>query len=99
MLIWRRAIYTADDYGNFREPDDWRRERGRRRKDPVISKRPQPPDNLMAFGKHDNGRLGMNSNQYFLSKTVKADISRDEDPREALLKYAEEAESMLIIHL
>lgn len=87
------AIYTPDEHGNFREEDDWRRERGRRRKDPSYAKIPQVPEGITASRGSGSGSVGMTEKQYYLTKIIKeTDKSRDIDPREALLKVADKAE-------
>ncbi|KAJ1674736.1 hypothetical protein EV182_002666, partial [Spiromyces aspiralis] len=55
--------------------------------DPVASHRPQLP--ITGHGK--GGFIGTNETQHIMKNLVK-DTTRDEDPREAILKFAKEAE-------
>ncbi|KAI8098356.1 WD40-repeat-containing domain protein [Gilbertella persicaria] len=65
-----------------------KRKREKMRLDPVKSHRPDLPVN----GHGRGGRVGMNQQQAVIKSFAK-DTTRDEDPREALLKYAEVAEN------
>ncbi len=60
-------------------------------KDPVKSKKPQPPLVGVAGAQ---GRVSDKSAQHFMMKSIIAQKPRrEEDPREALLKYADKAKS------
>lgn len=56
------------------------------RADPVATHRPELP----VYGQGQGGRLGSNVTQQIMRNVLK-DTSRDQDPREALLAYAEKA--------
>ncbi|GAA5799309.1 hypothetical protein HPULCUR_004720 [Helicostylum pulchrum] len=85
-----RPIITPHALPMFKdeEPRASKRKRDKLRKDPVASHRPDLP--VSGHGK--GGRVNMNQQQAVI-KTFAKDTTRDEDPREALLKYAELAES------
>ncbi|KAI8327414.1 WD40-repeat-containing domain protein [Choanephora cucurbitarum] len=70
------------------EPRTSKRKRDKARQDPVKSYRPDLPVN----GPGKGGRVSMNQQQAVIKSFAK-DTTRDEDPREALLKYAEIAEN------
>ncbi|KAI8374471.1 WD40-repeat-containing domain protein [Radiomyces spectabilis] len=84
-----RPIYTPHALPMFKEDDarSSKRKREKMRKDPVASHRPDMPVN----GPGKGGRVGM-SEQQAVIKSLTKDTTRDEDPREALLKYADVAE-------
>lgn len=65
-----------------------KRARIKARKDPVKSHLPTPPVN----GPGQGGRLGSGVTQAIMSQLIPPVNTRDEDPREALLKYAKVAE-------
>lgn len=85
-----RPIITPHALPMFKdeEPRATKRKRDKMRSDPVASYRPDLP--VSGHGK--GGRVNMNQQQAVI-KTFAKDTTRDEDPREALLKYAELAES------
>lgn len=64
-----------------------KRKREKDRADPRKSRRPELPVN----GPGKGGRVGASATQHVVRHLVR-DTTRDEDPREALLKYAEAAE-------
>eukprot|EP00271_Cylindrocystis_brebissonii_P004926 TRINITY_DN16869_c0_g1_i2.p1 TRINITY_DN16869_c0_g1~~TRINITY_DN16869_c0_g1_i2.p1 ORF type:complete len:815 (-),score=192.18 TRINITY_DN16869_c0_g1_i2:440-2884(-) len=77
----------------FREQPSRKRQREKDRKDPVASKRPDLPVEGPGFG----GRVGKAKNslltQYLLREGgLQKEIWMDEDPRAAILRYAEESE-------
>jgi hypothetical protein len=57
------------------------------RKDPVQSHRPELP----VLGPGKGGRIGSSATQAIMAERLPAKSTRDEDPREALLKYAQKA--------
>ncbi|OMJ13942.1 WD repeat-containing protein 70 [Smittium culicis] len=57
------------------------------RKDPIASRKPEPP----VRGPGKDGYIGTSETQYIMQNIIK-DTTRDEDPREALLKHAAAAE-------
>ena len=61
------------------------------RNDPVASKRPDMP--FTGTGK--NGKVGTSVTAHMMKQLIK-DTTRDEDPREAILKHAQAAEGTLI---
>ncbi|KAJ2390828.1 hypothetical protein GGI23_005545, partial [Coemansia sp. RSA 2559] len=65
-----------------------KRRRDKARDDPVLSKKPRMP----VSGHGRGGVIGVNETQHIMKSIIK-DTMRDEDPREALLKYAEAAET------
>ncbi|KAG2193182.1 hypothetical protein INT47_002874 [Mucor saturninus] len=85
-----RPIITPHALPMFKdeEPRATKRKRDKMRSDPVASYRPDLP--VSGHGK--GGRVNMNQQQAVI-KTFAKDTTRDEDPREALLKYADLAES------
>ncbi|KAI9473559.1 MAG: WD40-repeat-containing domain protein [Benjaminiella poitrasii] len=85
-----RPIITPHALPMFKddEPRTSKRKRDKLRKDPVASHRPDLP--ITGHGK--GGRLNVNQQQAVIKSFTK-DTTRDEDPREALLKYADVAES------
>ena len=68
-------------------PKSLKRKREKDRKDPIKSKKPEMP--LSGAGK--GGRIGESYTQHVM-QSLSRNTLRDEDPREALLKYAEIAE-------
>ncbi|KAI0236779.1 hypothetical protein L0F63_001833 [Massospora cicadina] len=64
-----------------------KRQRDKLRSDPVATRRPDPP----ASGPGRGSKVGSNFTSHIMKQIIK-DTSRDEDPREALLRYAKEAE-------
>lgn len=83
------AIQNPNALPLFRStaPRSLKRQRLKARQDPVASHLPERPLEGPGMG----GRLGSSVTQSIM-KTVIKDTRRDEDPREALLKYAEIAE-------
>lgn len=69
------------------ESKSLKRQRIKARQDPIASRRPDLPMEGHGVG----GRIGSSVTQSIMKNLIK-DTSRDEDPREALLKYAEVAE-------
>ncbi|KAI9320545.1 WD40-repeat-containing domain protein [Dichotomocladium elegans] len=84
-----RPIITPHALPMFKDdqPRSSKRKREKLRKDPKISHRPEMP----VKGPGKGGRVGINEQQSVIASFSK-DTMRDEDPREALLKYAELAE-------
>ncbi|KAG1470804.1 hypothetical protein G6F56_002470 [Rhizopus delemar] len=85
-----RPIITPHALPMFKE-DEARtssRKRSKLRNDPKASHRPDLPVN----GPGKGGRVNMNQQQAVIKSFAK-DTTRDEDPREALLKYADLAET------
>ncbi|KAG1218885.1 hypothetical protein G6F35_007955 [Rhizopus arrhizus] len=85
-----RPIITPHALPMFKE-DEARtssRKRNKLRNDPKASHRPDLPVN----GPGKGGRVNMNQQQAVIKSFAK-DTTRDEDPREALLKYADVAET------
>ena len=83
------AIHNPNALPLFRStaPRSLKRQRVKSRKDPIASHLPERPLEGPGMG----GRLGSSVTQAIM-KTVIKDTRRDEDPREALLKYAAIAE-------
>ncbi|KAI9501324.1 WD40-repeat-containing domain protein [Coemansia spiralis] len=65
-----------------------KRRRDKVRDDPLLSNKPAMP----IYGHGKGGAIGVNETQHIMKSIIK-DTIRDEDPREALLKYATVAES------
>ncbi|KAJ2920263.1 hypothetical protein MD484_g54, partial [Candolleomyces efflorescens] len=85
------AILTPHALPMFRDMDPGRgskRKRERERMDPRKSRRPDLP----VTGPGKGGRVGASATQHVVQNLVR-DTTRDVDPREALLKYAEAAEN------
>ncbi|KAI9012505.1 WD40-repeat-containing domain protein [Phycomyces nitens] len=84
-----RPIITPHALPMFRddEPRSSKRKREKLRRDPKVSHRPEMPVN----GPGKGGRVGLNEQQAVIAGFSK-DTTRDEDPREALLRYADAAE-------
>ncbi|KAI8990292.1 WD40-repeat-containing domain protein [Pilobolus umbonatus] len=84
-----RPIITPHALPMFKddEPRTTKRKIEKMRKDPIASYRPDLPVN----GPGKGGRVNMNQQQAVIKSFAK-DTTRDEDPREALLKYADLAE-------
>ncbi|KAI9496622.1 WD40-repeat-containing domain protein [Zychaea mexicana] len=84
-----RPIITPHALPMFKDdqPRSSKRKREKLRKDPVVSHRPDMP----VKGPGKGGRVGTNEQQSVIAGFGK-DTTRDEDPREALLKYAKQAE-------
>jgi len=84
-------IVTPHALPMFRDGDGIRpgskRKREKERMDPRKSKRPELP----VTGPGRGGRVGASATQHVVQNLVR-DTTRDEDPREALLKYAKLAE-------
>lgn len=85
-----RPIITPHALPMFKDEETRpsKKKRDKLRKDPVASYRPDLP--MSGHGK--GGRVNMNQQQAVIKSFAK-DTTRDEDPREALLKYAELAEN------
>lgn len=84
------GIYTPFALPMYREGDDFNTERASRQRDKIQSHRPEPPK-ISMYGPGRQGKVGSGDTQTLLSLLGKNEI-RDEDPREALLKYAKIAE-------
>ncbi|KAJ3094516.1 WD repeat-containing protein 70, partial [Phlyctochytrium bullatum] len=84
-----RTVLTPHALPMFKDeqPRKTKRQLERLRADPVASKKPDMP--LSGPGK--GGKLGSSSAQGILKQIMK-DTTRDEDPREAILRHAAEAE-------
>ncbi|KAF9180990.1 hypothetical protein BGZ50_005771 [Haplosporangium sp. Z 11] len=84
-----RPIITPHALPMFKEDKvrSNKRKQEKMRTDPVASRRPEMP--LTGPGK--GGKVGTNLTQHVLTEIVK-DTTREEDPRAALLKYAEMTE-------
>jgi hypothetical protein len=84
-------IITPHALPMFRDNEGMRpgskRKREKERMDPKKSKRPELP----VTGPGRGGRVGASATQHVVQNLVR-DTTRDEDPREALLKYAALAE-------
>jgi len=84
-------IITPHALPMFRDNEGLRpgskRKREKERMDPKKSKRPELP----VTGPGRGGRVGASATQHVVQNLVR-DTTRDEDPREALLKYAALAE-------
>ncbi|CDS07878.1 hypothetical protein LRAMOSA01827 [Lichtheimia ramosa] len=84
-----RPIITPHALPMFKDdqPRSSKRKREKLRQDPKVSHRPEMP----VKGPGKGGRVGVNEQQSVIA-SFSRDTTRDEDPREALLKYAEAAE-------
>ncbi|RGB25668.1 WD40-repeat-containing domain protein [Rhizophagus diaphanus] len=80
-----RPIIAPHSLAIFRDdrPKSTKRKREKLRKDPVASHRPDLP----VSGPGKGGKIGSSLTQHIMKELIK-DTTRDEDPREALLKYA-----------
>ncbi|KAJ1915595.1 hypothetical protein H4219_004233 [Mycoemilia scoparia] len=89
MVDFNGKIITPHALPLFRDsaPKSTKRQREKLRKDPIASHRPQLP--ISGHGK--GGYIGSNETQHIMKNLIK-DTTRDEDPREAILKYAKAAE-------
>ncbi|CAG8770743.1 41787_t:CDS:10, partial [Gigaspora margarita] len=85
-----RPIIAPHSLSMFRDdrPKSTKRKREKLRKDPVASRRPDLPVN----GPGKGGKIGSSLTQHIMKELIK-DTTRDEDPREALLKFAEISKS------
>ncbi|TDL28564.1 WD40 repeat-like protein [Rickenella mellea] len=83
-------ILTPHALPMFRDGDErsGKRKREKDRMDPRKSRRPELP----ITGPGKGGRVGASATQHVVQNLFR-DTTRDQDPREALLKYAEVAES------
>ncbi|KAG8993420.1 hypothetical protein FRB90_000711 [Tulasnella sp. 427] len=83
-------IITPHALPMFRDDLDrqTKRKREKERDDPRKTRKPMPP----LHGPGKGGRVGASATQHVVQHLVR-DSTRDEDPREALLKYANLAES------
>ncbi|CAG8622128.1 8511_t:CDS:10 [Cetraspora pellucida] len=81
-----RPIIAPHSLSMFRDdrPKSTKRKREKLRKDPVASHRPDLP----VSGPGKGGKIGSSLTQHIMKELIK-DTTRDEDPREALLKFAE----------
>ncbi|KAG6845665.1 hypothetical protein H0H87_005872 [Tephrocybe sp. NHM501043] len=85
------SIITPHALPMFRDMDPGRgtkRKAEKDRLDPRKSRRPELP----VTGPGKGGRVGASATQHVVQNLVR-DTTRDQDPREALLKYAEKSES------
>ncbi|TFK57426.1 transcription factor [Heliocybe sulcata] len=84
------TIITPHALPMYRDGDTGRgskRKREKERMDPRKSKRPELP----VTGPGKGGRVGASATQHVVQNLVR-NTTRDEDPREALLKYAQQAD-------
>jgi len=84
------TILTPHALPMFRDGEEGRgtkRKRDKDRVDPRKSRRPELP----VTGPGRGGRVGASATQHVVQNLVR-DTTRDEDPREALLKYAQAGE-------
>ncbi|KAG9285405.1 hypothetical protein G9A89_010880 [Geosiphon pyriformis] len=81
-----RPIIAPHSLALFRDdrPKSTKRKREKLRKDPIASRRPDLPVN----GPGKGGKIGSSLTQHIMKDIIK-DTTRDDDPREALLKFAE----------
>ncbi|KAH8120239.1 hypothetical protein DFH11DRAFT_1500401, partial [Phellopilus nigrolimitatus] len=88
--VLQPQIITPHALPMFRDGDDGRsgkRKREKERLDPRKSKRPELP----VTGPGRGGRVGASATQHVVQNLFR-DTTRDQDPREALLKYADLAD-------
>jgi hypothetical protein len=85
-----RPILTPHALPQFAETLNSKRKLARERYDPRKTAKPEPTPLEAGPGSH--GKIGNSVTQILLKNYVKRDISGDEDPRAAILKYAKEAE-------
>lgn len=71
----------------FKAPRSRKRQREKDRKDPIKSRRPDLP----VSGPGRSGKLGTSLTQHIMKSQIKQTF-REEDPRDAFLRHAEEAE-------
>ncbi|CAG8571241.1 21880_t:CDS:10, partial [Racocetra persica] len=85
-----RPIIAPHSLSMFRDdrPKSTKRKREKLRKDPIASHRPDLPVN----GPGKGGKIGSSLTQHIMKELIK-DTTRDEDPRQALLKFAEVSQS------
>ncbi|PIA16080.1 WD40 repeat-like protein [Coemansia reversa NRRL 1564] len=83
-------IITPHALPLFREEKSMmaKRRREKAREDPLFSQKPKVP----IYGHGKGGVIGVNETQHIM-KSIMKDTVRDDDPREALLRYAAVAES------
>jgi WD40 repeat protein len=82
-----RPIQTPNSLEMFKAAPSARRQREKARRDPAKSHKPEVP----ALGAGSGGRLGSSLTAYIMKDLVQKD-KITEDPREALAKYADDAE-------
>jgi len=82
-----RPVHNPHALPLFKAPPSAKRKREKDRKDPIKSHRPDLP----VQGPGYSGRLGSSLTQHIMKNIVKKN-DRNEDPREAILKYASAAE-------
>ncbi|RXW24743.1 hypothetical protein EST38_g1124 [Candolleomyces aberdarensis] len=85
------AILTPHALPMFRDMDPGRGTKRKREKDRMDPRKSRRPD-LPVTGPGKGGRVGASATQHVVQNLVR-DTTRDVDPREALLKYAEAAEN------
>ena len=90
------SILTPDALPMFKDDDrllgkTGKRKRERERHDPKLTQKPMPP----VTGPGRGGRVGASATQHVVQNLVK-DSTRDQDPREALLKYADKGDGSSI---
>ncbi|CAG8433958.1 12145_t:CDS:10 [Ambispora gerdemannii] len=80
-----RPIIAPHSLALFRDdrPKTTKRKREKLRKDPIASRRPDLP----VSGPGKGGKIGSSLTQHIMKDLIR-DTTRDEDPREALLKFA-----------
>lgn len=90
LKMYRDEIH-ANVNGSTTTTSDHKRKYSHIRKDAKLSKMPEQP----LTGPGVNGKLStsVNFTQHFMQSHVKSNDFRTEDPREAILKYAEEAQA------
>jgi len=82
------AYSIVTPYTNEDKKPSLKRQREKTRADPILSHKPEKP----VTGPGSGGRVNNSNFTHHIMKSLNKDTSRDEDPREALLKYAKVAE-------
>jgi hypothetical protein len=83
-----RPIITPNALPMFKDAPSLKKQREKARKDPVRSRKPEAPQ----IGPGSKGRAGSNTTADMMKNLVHKDIKEQfADPREAILKYANEA--------
>ena len=86
----QRPILTPHALPQFAETLNSKRKAARDRYDPRKTAKPDPTP--LEAGPGHSGKIGNSVTQILLKNYVQKDFSGQEDPREAILKYAKEAE-------
>lgn len=89
-LQYTGLVYVPNALPMFKPEDPESLKKYRERKDPVKTRLPEKPDTTIGPGYR--GKIGTSVNHYLLKESGLVNTFENVDPREAILKFAKEAE-------